>query len=141
MHLDIKPENFLVTRNGNLRLCDFDLAQERPEKPKKFGKNPGTPAYMAPEQLQHEDFDHRVDIFAFGVMAYEVVTFQKPFPGDSAEEILRLQLEETPARPSEINQIPPELERIIMKCLERDVNKRYPFMSVVVRDLQTALYL
>src|SRR5437879_8143668 len=53
MHLDFKPENVLVTRNASVRLVDFDLAQPIPEQPKKFGKkNPGTPAYMAPEQLQ-----------------------------------------------------------------------------------------
>src|SRR5262249_26480027 len=65
MHLDFKPENILVTRNGGVRLVDFDLAQPKPEKPKKMSKNPGTPAYMAPEQLLREEFDHRVDIFAF----------------------------------------------------------------------------
>lgn len=141
MHLDIKPENFLVTRNGHVHLCDFDLALERPEKPKKYSKNPGTPAYMAPEHLQHGEIDHRVDIFAFGVMAYELVTFHKPFPGDSPDEILRRQLENIVQPPREYNEIPLELEKIIMKCIERDVDKRYPFMSIVVRDLQAALYL
>ncbi len=141
MHLDIKPENFLVTRNGHVRLCDFDLALERPEKPKKFSKNPGTPAYMPPEQLQHQEIDHRVDIFAFGVLAYEMVTFHKPFPGDTPDEILRKQLDNIVHPPREYNEIPLELEKIIMKCIERDVDKRYPFMSIVVRDLQAALYL
>jgi serine/threonine protein kinase len=141
MHLDIKPENFLVTRNAHVRLCDFDLAVERPEKPKKYSKNPGTPAYMAPEHLQHREIDHRADIFAFGVMAYELVTFHKPFPGDSPDEILRKQLNDVLPPPREYNEIPPELEKIIMKCLERDIDRRYPFMSIVVRDLQAALYL
>src|ERR1043165_4083432 len=62
MHLDFKPENVLVTRNAAVRLVDFDLAQPKPDKPKKFSKNPGTPAYMAPEQMQREAIDHRVDI-------------------------------------------------------------------------------
>ena len=64
MHLDFKPENVLVTRNGNVRLIDFDLAQPIPEKPKKMSKNPGTPGYMAPEQLQQKPIDARADIFA-----------------------------------------------------------------------------
>ncbi|MDB6026031.1 MAG: stkP 2 [Verrucomicrobiales bacterium] len=141
MHLDVKPENFLVTRNGHVRLCDFDLALERPEKPKKFSKNPGTPSYMPPEQLQHQEIDHRVDIFAFGVMAYEMVTFHKPFPGESPDEILRKQLDNMIRPPHEYNQIPADLEKIILKCLERDIDRRYPFMSIVVRDLKDALYL
>ncbi|HXS68439.1 MAG TPA: serine/threonine-protein kinase, partial [Candidatus Polarisedimenticolia bacterium] len=78
MHLDFKPENVLVTRNGSVRLVDFDLAQPIDDKPLKLAKNPGTPAYMAPEQLRGEAITHRVDIFAFGVAAYELLTNQKP---------------------------------------------------------------
>src|SRR4029077_7989609 len=82
MHLDFKPENVLVTRNGRVRLVDFDLAQPIPEKPKKLTKkNPGTPAYMAPEQLLGEPISNRVYIFAYGGTAYELLTNQKPFPG------------------------------------------------------------
>ena len=92
MHLDFKPENVLVTRNGNVRLIDFDLAQPIPEKPKKMSKNPGTPGYMAPEQLQQKPIDPRADIFAFGVAAYELLTNQKPFPGDTPSEILAAQM-------------------------------------------------
>src|SRR5437868_9364943 len=92
MHLDFKPENVLVTRNGGVRLVDFDLAQPIPEKPKKAAKkNPGTPAYMAPEQLLGEPISSRVDVFSFGVTAYELLTNQKPFPGATPGEILRKQ--------------------------------------------------
>ena len=142
MHLDFKPENILVTRSGNVRLVDFDLSQPKPDKPKKFSRNPGTPAYMAPEQLQRLPIDHRVDIFAFGVMAYELVTQEKPFPGDSADEILRKQLENRIVAPREINpDVPEGLEKIILKCLAIDPEQRYPYMSVLVRDLQIALYV
>src|SRR5678809_1182106 len=75
MHLDFKPENVLVTQNGKVRLVDFDLAQPIPEQPTKFSKkNPGTPAYMAPEQLQGLPLSHRADIFSYGVSAYELLT-------------------------------------------------------------------
>src|SRR5439155_9743352 len=94
MHLDFKPENVLVTQNASVRLVDFDLAQEIPEKPKKPSKkNPGTPAYMAPEQLLGEPISQRVDIFSFGVTAYELLTNQKPFPGDTPGEILKKQVD------------------------------------------------
>ncbi|MBX3746018.1 MAG: serine/threonine protein kinase [Verrucomicrobiae bacterium] len=143
MHLDFKPENLLVTRNANIKLIDFDLAQPRPDQPRKASRNPGTPAYMAPEQLQRLPYDHRVDIFAFGVMAYELLTLEKPFPGESPDEILRRQLHRSDFRvPRDINpNIPPALERIVLKCLERDPGQRYPFLSIVVRDLERALYV
>jgi serine/threonine-protein kinase len=142
LHLDYKPENILVTRNASVRLVDFDLAQPKPERPKKMSRNPGTPAYMAPEQLQREGIDQRTDIFAFGVSAYEVVTLAKPFPGDSPEEILRLQLNDELIPPRELNpDIPADLEKVILKCLAIEPTERYPFMSVVVRQLEQALYL
>lgn len=144
MHCDFKPENVLITRSAGVRLVDFDLAQPKPDKPRKTSDNPGTPAYMAPEQLLRQPFDHRVDIFAFGVSAYELLGGKKPFAGDSPDEILRKQLDRTidfvPLR--ELNaEIPAALEKIVQKCIEREPDKRYPFMSVVVRDLQSTLYV
>jgi serine/threonine protein kinase len=143
IHRDFKPENIIISRNASLRLIDFDLAIPKPEKPVKMKNNPGTPAYMAPEQLQREPLDHRVDMFAFGVAAFELLTNQKPFPGDSPAEILKLQLDRSEfMTPRELNSdIPANLEKTILKCLETDMQQRYPFMSVLVRDLQTALYV
>ena len=144
MHLDFKPENVLLTRNARVRLVDFDLAQPKPDKPRKMSDNPGTPAYMAPEQIRRQPIDHRVDIFAYGVSAYELLTNRKPFSGDSADEILRKQLDRSLEflAPRELNpDIPAALEKTILKCLERDPDKRYPYLSVLVRDLQAALYV
>lgn len=143
MHLDFKPENILVSRNANIKLIDFDLAQPRPEEPRKSSKNPGTPAYMAPEQLLRQPFDHRADIFAFGVTAYELVTLEKPFPGDTPDEILRRQLERSDFQhPRHLNPaLPSALEAIILRCLDVNPDSRYPFLSVVVRDLEKALYV
>jgi len=144
MHLDFKPENVLVTRNASVRLVDFDLAQPIPEKPKKpSGKNPGTPAYMAPEQLLGEPINQRVDIFSFGVAAYELLTNQKPFPGDTPGEILRKQVDRSGfIVPREYNpDMPLALEKVILRCLEREPERRYPFVGVMVRELQAALYV
>jgi serine/threonine-protein kinase len=142
IHLDFKPENIIVTPNANVRLIDFDLAQPKPDEPKKMSGNPGTPGYMAPEHLQHFAIDQRADVFAFGVTAYEVLTSAKPFPGENPAEILRKQLNDEIIAPRELNpDIPVALEKIILKCLERDMSERYPYMSIVVRDLQAALYV
>ena len=142
IHLDFKPENIIVTPSANVRLIDFDLAQPKPEEPKKMSGNPGTPAYMAPEHLQHQALDQRADIFAFGVTAYEVLTGAKPFPGETPDEILRKQVNDELIVPRDLNpDIPLALEKIILKCLQRDMATRYPYMSVVVRDLEAVLYV
>lgn len=143
MHLDIKPENVLLTRNGSLRLIDFDLAQPIPNPPRKLDKNPGTPAYMAPEQLLREPVDHRADIWAWGVSAFELLTFRKPFPGENADEVLRRQLDRKDfVRPRDINgDIPAALEKIVLRCLERDPGRRYSLTSFLVHELKQALYV
>jgi serine/threonine-protein kinase len=142
LHLDFKPENIMVTPNASVRLIDFDLSQPKPDEPKKMAHNPGTPAYMAPEHLQHQAIDQRADIFAFGTTAYELLTGVKPFPGETPDEILRKQLADQPVSPRELNPgIPLALEKVLLKCLERDMADRYPFMSVVVRALEAALYV
>jgi serine/threonine-protein kinase len=143
MHLDFKPENVLVTQNASVRLVDFDLAQPIPEKPKKVSKNPGTPAYMAPEQLLGEPISHRVDIFSFGVAAYELLTNQKPFPGETPAEILKKQVDRSSfLPPREYNaDLPANLEKVILKCIEQEPERRYPFMGVMARELQAALYV
>jgi serine/threonine-protein kinase len=143
MHLDFKPENVLVTNSASVRLVDFDLAQEIPETPKKASKkNPGTPSYMAPEQLVGDPISQRVDIFSFGVTAYELLTNQKPFPGDSVAEIVRKQVDRSSfLPPREYNaDIPAALEKVILKCLEQDPDRRYPLMGIMSRELQAALY-
>ena len=144
MHLDFKPENVLVTRNGKVRLVDFDLAEPIPEKPRKATKkNPGTPAYMAPEQLLGEPISHPVDMFAYGVSAYELLTNQKPFPGDTPGEILSKQVDRAGfVPPRQYNaDMPLALEKVVLRCLERDPNRRYPFIGMMVRELKAALYV
>ena len=143
MHLDFKPENVLVTRNGGVRLVDFDLAQPIDDKPLKLAKNPGTPAYMAPEQLRGEAITHRVDIFAFGVAAYELLTNQRPFPGETPVEILKRQTDRSVFfTPRQLNpDVPANLEKVILRCIESDPEKRYPFVGVMARELRAALYV
>jgi serine/threonine protein kinase len=143
MHLDFKPENVLVTRNASVRLVDFDLARPIPKSPKKLDKNPGTPAYMAPEQLLREPVDQRADIFAFGVATYELLTNYKPFPGDKPSEILASQLDRASfVPPRQYNpDIPVNLEKVIVKSLQQDPELRYPMMTMLMHDLKSALYV
>jgi eukaryotic-like serine/threonine-protein kinase len=144
MHLDFKPENVLVTRNAGVRLVDFDLAQPIPDKPRKLTKkNPGTPAYMAPEQLLGQPISQRVDIFAYGVAAYELLTNQKPFPGETPRDILNKQLERGDfVAPRKLNpDIPAGMEKVILRCLEQDPERRYPFVGMMAREVQAALYV
>ena len=86
MHLDVKPENVLLTRNGRLKLIDFDLAQLIPDPPRKLDKNPGTPHYMSPEQFEGKNVDGRSDIYSLGVTMYQMMTgtlpYQTPAPAD-----------------------------------------------------------
>ncbi len=143
MHLDFKPENVLVTRNAGVRLADFDLAQPIPKEPQKQTKNPGTPGYMAPEQLTGEPMDQRADIFAFGVSAYELLTNHKPFPGETPAEIVARQKDRSDfVMPRRHNPgIPAGLEKVIVKSLSLNPAARPFFMSIVAHEVRTALYV
>lgn len=142
MHLDFKPENLHISRNGVVKLVDFDLAQPMTGRPHRPSKNPGTPSYMAPEQLKGVPFDHRVDVFAFGVSAYELLTNYKPFEGETPTEIVASQSNpKNPIPPRQRNpDIPARLEAAILRCLQFDPNKRYGFMSMLNHDLKSVLY-
>lgn len=142
-HLDFKPENVLLAENATVRIVDFDMTIPLKDAPVKLSKNPGTPAYMAPEQLRRKGLDHRTDHFAFGVTAYELLTGEKPFNGNP-KEILKSQFhqdKELVAPRSHNPDIPAKLERIILKCLQPEMGDRYPFSSVLTRDLKAALYV
>ena len=142
MHLDIKPENLVISRSGILKLCDFDTTLPIPSSPTKLPKKSGTPLYMPPEIVNGWGTDQRADIYSFGVTVYELVTRLKPFEGDSPAEMLRNQLDSRYhiRRPRELNPgVPMGLENLIIKCLAHLPEKRYAFMAHVLRDLHKAL--
>lgn len=143
LHLDFKPDNILVTHDGNVRLIDFDHAVPVSDKPVKQAKNSGAPGYQSPEQLKAGPVDARTDIFAYGVAAYELLTNCRPFPGETAAEILAAQGESAGPLPLREHNpdTPAALEKVVLKCLERDPERRYPLTGVLVRDLQSALYV
>jgi eukaryotic-like serine/threonine-protein kinase len=140
MHLDFKPENVVVNENADPKIVDFDLTLPRPDLPIRIRKLSGTPAYLAPEQFLRQPVDERADIFAFGLTAYEMMTGRKPIVGDTLAQVIRkYQKFDDYFKPPRVivPDIPITIERVILKCLERDVMRRYPTMGLVVRDLQS----
>ena len=140
IHLDFKPENVVVGRDCVPKIVDFDLAIPRPSEPKRVRKLSGTPQYLAPEQIMREPVDERADIFAYGIVAYEVLTGKKPITGNTFEEVMaKYATFDQHLKPIRAHypDCPLPVERVILKCLEKDTSRRYPSLSLVVRDLQS----
>lgn len=140
LHLDFKPENLLVDEKGHLTVIDFDLSMKRHRKPVRLNDYPGTPAYVAPEILSTQRADERADIFSFGVICFELITYRKPFERDSLEESRVAQMNPDTA-PLPLDKYAPDtptaLKDLVLKSLAKDVDKRYPSMSLVLKTLDS----
>jgi serine/threonine-protein kinase len=144
LHLDFKPENLLVRADGVIFVIDFDLSLpiKRPWWRQRLRELPGTPAYVAPETLTTHRVDVRSDIYSLGVIFYEMLTFHKPFENDRLELARAAQLNPNtpPTPPRQHNrQIAPALESLVLKCLAKRPEDRYPSMSLVIRDMEKIL--
>jgi serine/threonine protein kinase len=156
VHRDIKPANIFITTRGQAKILDFGLAKLAPARDTAGAVNPsemstatdqdmltrpgaaiGTVAYMSPEQVRGEELDARTDLFSFGVVLYEMVTGVLPFRGDTSGLLTEAILNRVPVAPVRLNpDVPPKLEEIINKALEKDRKHRFQNASDIRTDLQ-----
>ena len=139
VHRDIKPENIMIRKDGIVQVMDFGLAKLRGSVTRltKEGSTVGTAGYMSPEQVQGQDTDHRSDIFSFGVLLYELLTGQLPFKGVHETALAYEIVNVDPAPMSSIKpEIDPNLDAIVLECLEKDPRERTQSMAQVALDLK-----
>ncbi len=142
VHRDIKPENVILVsregREGVVKIVDFGISAMLAAGGGAGAKVAGTPHYMAPEQISSGEFDGRLDMYAVGCMAYELLVGHPPFAYDELEQVLTAHLQEEPVPPSKIKperDIPKPLEEVLLRCLEKDPEARYKDMA----ELEAAL--
>src|SRR5580692_11225056 len=136
VHRDLKPENVMIDGQGNVKIMDFGIARSMEAGTRLTGSMVGTPAYMAPEQVAGKPVDYRTDIYSLGLMLYEMFTGAPAFRADNPVAVALKQMREEPAPPREVEpNVPVFAERVILKCLEKEPERR--FQSVA--DLESAL--
>jgi serine/threonine protein kinase/cytochrome c-type biogenesis protein CcmH/NrfG len=127
VHRDLKPGNIMIDKGGSAKIMDFGIARSLHAKGiTGAGMMIGTPEYMSPEQVEGKDVDERSDIYSLGIILYEMLTGCVPFEGDTPFTVGVKHKSEMPKDPRDINaQIPEDLDRLILRCLEKDRDKRY----------------
>jgi serine/threonine protein kinase len=140
VHRDLKPENIMVDEQDRVKLIDFGIASREGSRRLTytgFSQTLGTPDYISPEQVKGKRGDQRSDIYATGVMLYEMLAGRTPFSGPSPLAIMNDRLINHPFPPREANpEIPLQLQEVIYRALERDPRNRYPDAHEFALDLR-----
>ena len=139
VHRDVKPANVRILEDGAVKVMDFGIAKSLQSESNltQTGITLGTSAYLAPEQIRGEAIDARTDVFAMGVLSYELFTYRKPFRGEHLSTILYKILNESPEPiPTIVPDVPPALVAIVDRALAKNPAERYPSMEELRRDLQ-----
>jgi serine/threonine-protein kinase len=140
VHRDLKPENIMVDAQDNVKLIDFGIAGKEGSRRLTFAKLSqvmGTPEYISPEQVKGKRGDGRSDIYALGVMLYEMLTGKAPFEGPNPFAIMNDRLLNNPLPPREVDpSISPQLQEVIYRAIERDPKNRYPNAHEMAWDLE-----
>jgi eukaryotic-like serine/threonine-protein kinase len=140
IHRDLKPENIMVDENDHIKLIDFGIAGKEGARRLTFAKLSqvmGTPEYISPEQVKGKRGDQRSDLYAMGVMLYEMLTGKAPFQGPNPFAIMNDRLLNNPIPPRELDpSISPQLQEIIYRALERDPKNRYATAKEFAHDLE-----
>src|SRR5579872_722963 len=142
VHRDVKPQNVLVGRDGSIKLTDFGIASVykdiNAERLTTTGMTLGTVQYYAPEQAQGEIVSPAADVYALGIVMYEMLTGRTPFDGDTPVAVAMQHIQDAPVPPTQYNpDIPPALEEIILRCLEKIPEMRFRDGSQLARALES----
>lgn len=138
VHRDIKPSNVVISRSGEVKLMDFGIARDPGNSElTQIGIAVGTPAYMAPEQIRGDRIDFRTDMFAVGILLYEMLTGSKPWPEEEGRSVTVKVLDEEPRPIGELlPDVPRELEKVIARCLRKDPEQRLKTTYELRRELE-----
>ena len=138
VHRDLKPQNIMIDRAGNIRIMDFGIARSIQAKGiTATGMMIGTPEYMAPEQVEGKEIDQRTDIYSLGIILFELLTGIVPFEGDTPISVAIKHLNEKVPEPKTINPgIPEDMNKVVLKCLEKDRKKRYINVEELLSELE-----
>jgi serine/threonine-protein kinase len=137
IHRDIKPQNIMLLADGTIKVMDFGVAKIARDNTTGNGQTVGSVHYLSPEQARGDDIDERSDVYSVGVMAYEMLTGQKPFDADTPVSVAVMHMQTKPTPPKDLNpEIPFGLEEIVMKALEKDIATRYKNAIAMIKDFE-----